>query len=207
MYPTKKRIIYEALHLFSTFGYEAVSVAQIADAVGIKAPSLYKHYDCKQAIFEAIIKEMEQQHKASLILLPFEDFDVRQNAQVLLSLPLEQIVWMGRHLFAYFVHDTSKVQFRKLMTIEQYHNAELANTYTKLYIDQPIAYLSELIAMIQTLQNQTSHNADLLARCIYSAIYVFLTQCDCHPEEERSILTQVEELIRTFWTTNMINNS
>lgn len=41
---TKQRILSEALKLFASKGYEAVSVAQIAGAVGIKAPSLYKHY-------------------------------------------------------------------------------------------------------------------------------------------------------------------
>ncbi|WP_261797230.1 TetR/AcrR family transcriptional regulator [Candidatus Stoquefichus massiliensis] len=30
---------------------DAVSVAQIADAVGIKVPSLYKHFKSKQDIF------------------------------------------------------------------------------------------------------------------------------------------------------------
>ena len=40
---TKERILLEALKLFSNEGYEAVSVEQIAVAVGIKAPSLYKH--------------------------------------------------------------------------------------------------------------------------------------------------------------------
>ena len=45
---TKQRILSEALKLFASKGYEAVSVAQIAGAVGIKAPSLYKHYDSKR---------------------------------------------------------------------------------------------------------------------------------------------------------------
>ena len=45
---TRQRILTEALSLFSKKGYEAVSVEQIAKAVGIKAPSLYKHYKSKQ---------------------------------------------------------------------------------------------------------------------------------------------------------------
>ena len=38
---TKHKILLEALRLFSKRGYDAVSVEQIASAVGIKAPSLY----------------------------------------------------------------------------------------------------------------------------------------------------------------------
>ena len=57
---TKRRILTEALKLFSTNGYEAVSVEQIARAVGIKAPSLYKHYKSKRDIFDNIIVSMNE---------------------------------------------------------------------------------------------------------------------------------------------------
>ena len=40
---TKTRRRTEALRLFAVSGYEAVTVEQISAAVGIKAPSLYKH--------------------------------------------------------------------------------------------------------------------------------------------------------------------
>ena len=57
---TKQRILTEAVKLFSKEGYEAVSVDQIAKAVGIKAPSLYKHYKSKHDIFDSILQVMEQ---------------------------------------------------------------------------------------------------------------------------------------------------
>ena len=61
---TKERILREALRLFSQKGYDAVSVEQIADAVGIKAPSLYKHYKSKQDIFDAIFEETAKRYGA-----------------------------------------------------------------------------------------------------------------------------------------------
>ena len=57
---TKHRILDEALTLFSEKGYANVFVGDIAERVGIKAPSLYKHYKSKQAIFDAIIEEMSE---------------------------------------------------------------------------------------------------------------------------------------------------
>jgi len=44
MEDTKQRILEKSLELFSTKGYDAVSVGEIAKAVGIKAPSLYNHF-------------------------------------------------------------------------------------------------------------------------------------------------------------------
>ena len=57
---TKQRILDKALELFSTQGYDFVSVGEIAKAVGIKAPSLYNHFPSKQAIFDAIMEFMQR---------------------------------------------------------------------------------------------------------------------------------------------------
>lgn len=61
---TKQRILDKALELFSTQGYDSVSVGEIAKAVGIKAPSLYNHFPSKQAIFDAIMKSTAEQYEA-----------------------------------------------------------------------------------------------------------------------------------------------
>ena len=47
---TKEKILNESLKLFAKKGYDAVGVSEIADAVKIKAPSLYKHYKSKREI-------------------------------------------------------------------------------------------------------------------------------------------------------------
>ena len=60
---TKARILEKALELFSAQGYDAVSVGDIAKAVGIKAPSLYNHYPSKRAIFDAIVEETAAQYE------------------------------------------------------------------------------------------------------------------------------------------------
>ena len=41
---TKEKILETALTLFAKNGYDGTSVEQIAQDVGIKAPSLYKHF-------------------------------------------------------------------------------------------------------------------------------------------------------------------
>jgi len=53
---TRQKILDKALELFAAKGYDSVSVGEIAQAVGIKAPSLYNHFPGKQAIFDAIVE-------------------------------------------------------------------------------------------------------------------------------------------------------
>ena len=53
---TKKAILDKALDLFSVQGYEATSIAQIANAVGIRKASMYSHFKSKQEILDALVR-------------------------------------------------------------------------------------------------------------------------------------------------------
>ena len=57
---TKDRILLAALDLFSVKGYDQASIDLIAEAVGIKGPSIYAHYKGKEDILESLIAMMEQ---------------------------------------------------------------------------------------------------------------------------------------------------
>ena len=57
---TKEAILTTALQLFAGNGYEAVSVSEIAGALGMTKGALYKHYKNKQDIFDHILIRMEQ---------------------------------------------------------------------------------------------------------------------------------------------------
>ena len=51
----KEEILIVALHLFARDGYEAVSVSQIAGALGITKGALYRHFKSKRDIFDRIV--------------------------------------------------------------------------------------------------------------------------------------------------------
>lgn len=52
---TREEIIEAALDLFSVNGYEATSISQLADAVGIRKASLYSHFANKHEILETVV--------------------------------------------------------------------------------------------------------------------------------------------------------
>ena len=54
---TKERIADEALTLFAAKGFRGTTVKDIADAVGIKDASLYKHFKSKKEILNTIVEE------------------------------------------------------------------------------------------------------------------------------------------------------
>ncbi|QAS51909.1 TetR/AcrR family transcriptional regulator [Halobacillus litoralis] len=60
---TRETIIEESLNFFAHHGYENTTLANIADAVGIKKPSLYNHFDNKEAIFLSVLYHVADREK------------------------------------------------------------------------------------------------------------------------------------------------
>ncbi len=56
---TAERVYAAALDLFARQGYEATTLAQIAEAVGIRKPSLYNHIESKEALFLSLVETVE----------------------------------------------------------------------------------------------------------------------------------------------------
>ncbi|RKR06847.1 TetR family transcriptional regulator [Kushneria sinocarnis] len=59
MTTTEERIRAAGLRLFAEQGYEATPLSMIAGEVGIRTPSLYNHFDSKEALFMALAEEVE----------------------------------------------------------------------------------------------------------------------------------------------------
>ena len=58
---TRERIPIVALRLFAEKGYEATSMREIAEHLGITKPALYYHFDSKEAIVRELLRELLDQ--------------------------------------------------------------------------------------------------------------------------------------------------
>ena len=107
---TRQEILEASLELFSFQGFEATSVSQIADAVGIRKASLYSHFESKQAILDALVEEVLEQYAArSLFAHPRWDS--------LTGTPDEAVRMIAGQL-RYILHDPTVSRARKLLVIE-----------------------------------------------------------------------------------------
>lgn len=61
---TKERASAAALELFGRRGYDGVSMNDIAQAVGVRAPSLYKHFESKDALWAEVVTMAQDHYKA-----------------------------------------------------------------------------------------------------------------------------------------------
>lgn len=195
---TKKRILDEALTLFSEKGYANVFVADIADAVGIKAPSLYKHYKSKRDIFNAILDEMKSNYDKQAASLNIDGNNAKSDAMVFSAVSEDGLVEMGMNLFRFFLHDGYTQKFRKMLTIEQFSNPELAELFTKQYIDDSLKYQSAMFAILCENGVLKGDNPQIMALQFHAPIYMLLTMCDREPEREAELTILLEQHIRQF---------
>jgi len=195
---TKQKILDEALTLFSEKGYANVYVADIAERVGIKAPSLYKHYKSKRAIFEAIIEVMNRGFEERAKSLNINGTDAATDSSIYEHMSEEDLLKVGRELFLYYLHDDYNKRFRKMLTIEQFHDKELADIYSKLYVDDPLAYQGALLGMVAAAGLLHTDNVEIMALHFYAPIYYLLTICDRDPSREKKALKTLDEHIKQF---------
>ena len=143
--PTKQRILTEAVRLFAKEGYEAVSVDQIAKAVGIKAPSLYKHYKSKRDIFDSILQLMEQQdaEHAGACSLPEGTAEAMPEAYE--QSTTEDLIRFSKQQFRYWTEDAFASSFRKMLTVEQYRSQEMSALYQQYLGAGPLKYVADLL--------------------------------------------------------------
>ena len=195
---TKQKILNEALTLFSERGYNAVYVGDIAAAVGIKAPSLSKHYKSKKDIFKAILTEMESNYNKQTAGLNMNGNDSGEDASIFATVSEDTLVQMGIGLFQFFLHDDYASKFRKMLTIEQFHDNDLSRLYSKQYVDDPLSYQTSIFTLISISGVFKNVKPNIMALHFYAPIYMLLTVCDRQPEREKEALQLIEEHIRQF---------
>lgn len=195
---TKHRILDEALTLFSEKGYANVYVSDIAERVGIKAPSLYKHYRNKRAIFDAIIDEMNHRFEQQAQALSISGTDPNADAEVYKNMDEDHLIKLGNDLFRYYLHDSYTKRFRKMLTLEQFQDQELARVYSQQYFDMPLSYQGMLLGLMVSQGLLVTGNVPIMTLQFYAPIYMLLTVCDREPSREQEALELLEGHIRQF---------
>jgi len=95
---TRQRVLEVSSDLFRRNGYQATSMRDIANAVGMKSGSLYYYYDSKEALLAAILNDKIDAHlatvKEAVDVLP-ADASARQKFDVAIAVTVKIITEAG----------------------------------------------------------------------------------------------------------------
>lgn len=78
---TPSKILGVAQGIFLQNGFQGTSIQQIASAVGISAPGIYKHFDSKEAVFSALVDPLIERVREILRLTESEKDEMFQRGQ------------------------------------------------------------------------------------------------------------------------------
>ena len=144
MRKTRELIIQTALKLFSQKGFEAVSVRDIAAELELTAPALYVHFKSKQDILEAILRKMEERDAelSGHDGVPQETF--ADNPESYDNVSMDDLMVFTLDMFLYWTEDDFAVQFRHLLTIEQYRDKRFADLFQQYLGSGVVQYLEDI---------------------------------------------------------------
>lgn len=198
---TKQKILNKALELFSSYGYDSVSVGEIAKAVGIKAPSLYNHYPSKQAIFDAIVEATAAQYEKDTDKISIHVQDAAQDIPVFSKITAEDLIQKVRQLFCYSLHDETISRFRRMMTIEQFRSPKLAKLYSKRYVERVVDYHAGIFRSLIAAGEIIDEDPQVLAMMYVAPVITLIGICDRQPEKEAVSLEKLDAHVKLFFKT------
>ena len=130
---TRDLIIQEALKLFSERGFAAVSMRDLADAVGISASTIYHYYESKQVLFQDMIRQ------ATALTARSRDMFFRvlhQTARV----EREPFVRAGILFVTGYLHHEKIDPLLRMLESERFHNADAEAAWQRMLFTDPIAH-------------------------------------------------------------------
>lgn len=198
---TKQDILEVSLELFSTQGYEATSVSQIAARVGIRKASLYSHFASKQEILDSLLKDVLEQYNNHSIFANSDRYDLTFATDKKNITP-EDAIRMIMGQINYIIHDSTVSRARKMLTIEQFQNPQMAALQTKQNYTDVMRYFTEFVRFLIGQGKLENGDPELMAAQLCLPITVWINLCDREPERENEVTELIERHIRQFFAVN-----
>jgi AcrR family transcriptional regulator len=147
---TKERIFEVATTLFAQNGFDATSMREIAEGVGIKKASMYSHYKSKDEILEEIL----EYPIGRMVTVGQQDMDTEE---LIISMGLEKFMSMAGDLALSWMEDPTMEKIWRIICIELYHNDQIKKFYSEFKVMSCSYWISAFDIMMQHNLIKTSN--------------------------------------------------
>ncbi len=195
MSDTKEKIMMTALRLFAKDGYEAVSVSRIAGELGMTKGAVIIIFSFVSDIPmppSVCRLDMERSKKTGM---PEDDFD--KMPQPFRNTTVESVMAYMKAQFSYWTEDETACNFRRMLTLEQYRNPEMANLYQKVLASGPVNYIEDLFREMMLSGTWLEGSPRQMAVEFFAPFYLLLSMSDAASGKEE------KEKVAVLFTTHL----
>ena len=186
---TKERVLAAALEMFSKNGYTGTNIRELSASLGLVKSGVYKHYESKEAIWNALLDEMiayyGEHFGSSEHLPPVPD-------------SLEGLVDMTMRMVDFTVHDEKIVMTRRMLAIEQFRDERARALASKHFLTGLTEMFTPLFTGMMEKGLLRKDDPAMLAFSYTTPISALIHLCDREPERTEEAIRQIEAFSRHF---------
>ena len=186
---TKERILVAALEMFSQNGYAGTNIRELSASLGLVKSGVYKHYESKAAIWNALLDEM--------IAYYAEHFGSLEHLPPVPDSP-EGLVTMTMQMVNFTVHDEKIIMTRKVLTLEQFRDERARELATKHFLTGLTELFARIFAGMMDKGLLRKDDPKMLAFAYTAPISALIHLCDREPNQKEEALAQIEAFGRHF---------
>lgn len=187
--PTKIRILYAALDLFSEKGYDGVGVDLIAEKAGLKGPSLYRHYKGKEDILNSMIDIVEQHYEEGFRL---------HNENEAFPNSMDELIRGAIKRIEFTVNDEIICKTRRILAMEQFRSPRIAAMATKHYVENMRNVYAVVFEEMMKKGVLKEDDSEYLALEFIAPVSLLIHICDREPHKKEECFTQIRKHFEHF---------
>ncbi len=186
---TRERILAAALEMFSQNGFAGTNIRELSASLGMGKSSLYRHFESKEAIWNALLDEMIAYYDARF-----------GSSEHLPPVPesLEGLVRMTMQMANFTIRDEKIIKTRKLLSIEQYRDERAKALATKHFLTGLTDMFTPIFSAMMDRGLLRRDDARELAFAYTAPISALIHLCDREPEKTEEAIAQIEAFSRYF---------
>ena len=189
---TKERILEAALEMFSQNGYAGTNVRELSASLGLVKSGVYKHYESKEAIWNALLDQMIAYYA-----------DHFGSADHLPPVPdsLEALTRLTMRMANVTVHDEKIAMTRKVLTLEQFRDPRARELATKHFLTGLTDMFTRIFTGMTEKGLLKKDDPAMLAFAYTAPISALIHLCDREPEKTEDAIRRIEAFSRHFMAT------
>lgn len=175
--------------MFANNGYKGTNLRDLAAQLGLSKSALYKHFENKEAIWNALFDKMEEYYA--------QRFGSAEHMP-LMPTSLEELLSLTMLLADFTIHDPKVVLTRRLLLTEQFHNERARKQATAHFLTGTEKIFTGIFTAMMDNHLLKKDDPAMLAFAYTTPITALIHLCDREPEKVPEAMAQIEAFAGHF---------